>query len=85
MIELGGLYAVMPKLSPYSTVMMYDLNEALTDMRQSGELEELLKADEKRRSAFVYDNSVLRPELTSPLEAENPTSGDSGAPKGATM
>lgn len=84
-IDLGSLYAVMPKFSPYSTVMMYDLNEALTNMRQSGELEELLKADERRRSAFVHDNPISPSELSSPLETENPTADDSGAPKGATM
>ncbi len=85
MIDLGSLYAVMPRFSPYSTVMMYDLNEALTNMRQSGELEELLKADERRRSAVIYDNPILRPELNSPQDAENPATDGSGAPKGATM
>jgi len=84
-IDLGGLYAVMPRLSPYSTVLMHDLNEALTNMRHSGELEGLLKADEKRSSAFVYDNHILRPELNSPSEAENPRTDDSGTPRGATM
>ena len=85
MVELGSLYAVMPKFSPYSTVMMYDLNESLNNMRQSGELEELIKADERRRSALVHDNPIPQPELTSPREPENPTTGDSRSPKGATM
>lgn len=84
-IDLGGLYAVMPKFSPYSTVMMYDLNEALRVMRQSGELEELLKADERRRSAAIKGSPIPQPEVTSPQDVENPTTDGSGAPKGATM
>jgi len=71
-IDLGGLYAVLPKFSPYSTVIMYDLNEALSSMRQSGEFEELLEADEKRRGAIVYDNALPRPEINSPLPERNP-------------
>lgn len=84
-IDLGSLYAVMPKFSPYSTVMMYDLNEALTKMRQSGEFEELLAADERRRSAFVHDSPITRPALVSPQEAETPKASGSRVPKGATM
>jgi len=84
-IDLGSLYAVMPRFSPYSTVMMHDLNKALTKMRQSGELGELLSADKRRRSAFVDDNPIPRSEVTSPREAESPETDDSRAPKGATM
>ena len=86
-IDLGSLYAVIPRFSPYSTVIMHDLNESLAKMRQSGELEELLKEDKTRRSAFVSDSPIPWSEHTSPLEVENPATDNSGsrAPKGATM
>lgn len=84
-LDLGDLYAVIPRVSPYSTVMMHDLNEALRKMRQSGELEALLKADEKRRSVVVHDNPIAMPDLILPQKAESPGASDSGVPKGATM
>lgn len=83
-INLGNLHAVMPRFSPYSSAMMYHLNNALMNMIQSGELDTII-SESRTANSSIEDWPPL--ELSPvPAIAPNKRGKSRSKPlKGATM
>lgn len=85
-VELGTLHATMPRFSPYSSSMMYHLNNALTEMIQSGEVNAIISESRAKRVSAEGGPLLLAP---TPVEddasVEERREGRSEPLKGATM